>query len=84
MTANRLYFGDCLDVMRRDVKNESVDLIYADPPPSIPSESTMPLSAAPSGWPSMIRGDGPRPSRTSMTWQGSPASATRWKDCGPF
>ena len=29
---NRLYFGDCLDVMREDVKDESVDLIYLDPP----------------------------------------------------
>ena len=29
---NRLYFGDCLDVMREDIKDESVDLIYLDPP----------------------------------------------------
>lgn len=29
---NRLYFGDCLDVMREDVADESVDLIYLDPP----------------------------------------------------
>ena len=29
---NRLYFGDCLDVMREDVDSESVDLIYLDPP----------------------------------------------------
>ncbi len=29
---NRLYFGDCLDVMREDVPSESVDLIYLDPP----------------------------------------------------
>ena len=33
MTApNRLYFGDCLDVMREDIASESVDLIYLDPP----------------------------------------------------
>ena len=31
-TPNRLYFGDCLDVMREDVPSESVDLIYLDPP----------------------------------------------------
>ena len=31
-TPNRLYFGDCLDVMREDVADESVDLIYLDPP----------------------------------------------------
>ena len=30
--ANRLYFGDCLDVMREDIADESVDLIYLDPP----------------------------------------------------
>ena len=29
---NRLYFGDCLDVMREDIPDESVDLIYLDPP----------------------------------------------------
>ena len=31
-TANRLYFGDCLDVMRESLPSESVDLIYLDPP----------------------------------------------------
>ena len=31
-TPNRLYFGDCLDVMREDIPDESVDLIYLDPP----------------------------------------------------
>ena len=29
---NRLYFGDCLEVMREDIPDESVDLIYLDPP----------------------------------------------------
>ena len=32
ITPNRLYFGDCLDVMREDIPSESVDLIYLDPP----------------------------------------------------
>ena len=32
MAPNRLYFGDCLDVMREDIPSESVDLIYLDPP----------------------------------------------------
>ena len=32
MATNRLYFGDCLDVMREDIPDESVDLIYLDPP----------------------------------------------------
>ena len=31
-TPNRLYFGDCLDVMREEMPDESVDLIYLDPP----------------------------------------------------
>ena len=30
--ANQLYFGDCLDILRDDIKDESVDLIYLDPP----------------------------------------------------
>lgn len=30
--ANQLYFGDCLDILRDDIKEESVDLIYLDPP----------------------------------------------------
>ena len=29
---NTLYYGDNLDVLRRHVKDESVDLIYLDPP----------------------------------------------------
>ena len=29
---NRLYFGDNLDVMRRYLADESVDLVYLDPP----------------------------------------------------
>lgn len=30
--ANRLYYGDNLDVLRRHVADESVDLVYLDPP----------------------------------------------------
>ncbi len=29
---NYLYLGDCLNVLRDYVKDESVDLIYIDPP----------------------------------------------------
>ncbi len=29
---NRLYFGDNLDILRREVPDSSVDLIYLDPP----------------------------------------------------
>lgn len=31
-TDNRLYYGDNLDVLRRHLKDESVDLVYLDPP----------------------------------------------------
>ena len=29
---NRLYYGDCLTIMRDHMKSASVDLIYLDPP----------------------------------------------------
>ena len=32
MSDNLLYYGDNLDVLRRHVKDESVDLVYLDPP----------------------------------------------------
>lgn len=32
MAENQLYYGDNLDVLRRYVKDESVDLVYLDPP----------------------------------------------------
>lgn len=32
MEKNQLYFGDNLDVLRKYVENESVDLVYLDPP----------------------------------------------------
>jgi hypothetical protein len=32
MADNSLYYGDNLDILRRYVKDESVDLIYLDPP----------------------------------------------------
>jgi site-specific DNA-methyltransferase (adenine-specific) len=32
LTDNLLYYGDNLDVLRRHVKGESVDLVYLDPP----------------------------------------------------
>jgi site-specific DNA-methyltransferase (adenine-specific) len=31
-TVNTLYYGDNLDVRRRHIKDESVDLVYLDPP----------------------------------------------------
>src|ERR1035437_8081033 len=32
VTENALYYGDNLDVLRRHVKDESIDLVYLDPP----------------------------------------------------
>ena len=32
MNAGTLYFGDCLEVMREEMPDACVDLIYADPP----------------------------------------------------
>ena len=32
MADNILYYGDNLNILRRHVKDESVDLIYLDPP----------------------------------------------------
>ena len=32
MTDNVLYYGDNLDILRRYVKDETIDLIYLDPP----------------------------------------------------
>ena len=32
MKTNRLYLGDCIEIMSNEMKPESVDLIFADPP----------------------------------------------------
>ena len=32
MPLNTLYYGDNLDILRRYVKDETVDLVYLDPP----------------------------------------------------
>ena len=32
MTKNVLYYGDNLDIMRRYLPDESIDLVYLDPP----------------------------------------------------
>lgn len=32
MAENVLYYGDNLDILRRYIKDESIDLIYLDPP----------------------------------------------------
>lgn len=32
MDKNQLYYGDNLDVLRKYIKDKSVDLVYLDPP----------------------------------------------------
>ena len=32
MTENVLYYGDNLDILRRYIKDETIDLVYLDPP----------------------------------------------------
>lgn len=32
MADNKLYYGDNLDILRRYIDDESVDLVYLDPP----------------------------------------------------
>jgi len=32
MAENSLYFGDNLDILRESIPDESVDLVYLDPP----------------------------------------------------
>ena len=32
LQSNRLYYGDNLDILRRYIKDESVDLVSLDPP----------------------------------------------------
>jgi site-specific DNA-methyltransferase (adenine-specific) len=32
MAENTLYYGDNLDILRRYIKDETVDLVYLDPP----------------------------------------------------
>ena len=57
MNANRLYFGDCLEVMREDIPDESVDLIYLDPPFNSKRLYNAYIGGA-HGWRSTIRGSG--------------------------
>jgi hypothetical protein len=40
---NKLYFGDNLDILRREVPDASVDLIYLDPPFNSNTTYSVPL-----------------------------------------
>ena len=32
MEDNTLYYGDNLDILKRNIKDETIDLVYLDPP----------------------------------------------------
>jgi len=38
---NQLYHGDSLDILRRYIKNESVDLVYLDTPRHLAKNTTV-------------------------------------------
>jgi DNA modification methylase len=42
---NLLYYGDNLDILRRYVKDESVDLVYLDPPSKSNQDYNVPFGA---------------------------------------
>ena len=51
---NHLYYGDNLDVLRESIRDESVDLIYLDPPfnsnATLPPATSITSSGGPSRW----------------------------------
>ena len=56
MAANRLYYGDNLAVLRSEIPDESVDLIYLDPPFNSKATYNV-LFRAPTGEPSRAQAD---------------------------
>lgn len=75
-SCNTLYYGDNLSVLREHIATASVDLVYLDPPHSIPiatitcsSKMSMARTPTPRSRPSKIPGIGmPRPSRRTTSW----------------
>lgn len=64
MPENLLYHGDNLDILRRHITDESVDLTYLDPP--VNSNQTLHVQhdtcPANSSWPSLTQTNRPIPS----------------------
>lgn len=53
MPQNALYLGDNLQILRNDIRDESIDLVYLDPPfnsnrPILPFAVILPSAVAPS------------------------------------
>lgn len=81
--SNRLYFGDNLTVLREHVKDESVDLIYLDPPFNSDANYNV-LFRSPTGQsptlklkPSAIPGNGRRRRGTPMPTLSRPTVTSR-------
>ena len=73
MEKNQLYYGDNLEVLRQHIKDESVDLIYLDPPFNSRQDYNVLFAekdgtrSSPKSWPSRTPGSG--------TW--TPSGPTR-------
>lgn len=39
MKINHVYFGDCVEIMEKEIKKESINLVYADPPYNLSGKS---------------------------------------------
>lgn len=39
MKVNHIYLGDCIEIMKKEIDNDSIDIIYADPPYNISGKS---------------------------------------------
>ncbi len=46
---NKLYYGDNLDILRKHIADESIDLIYLDPPFNSKRDYNL-LFKTPKGW----------------------------------
>ncbi len=72
MTTRKLYFGDNLEIMRDHVPDESVDLVYLDPP----FNSNQAYNV-------LFKSDDSRPSQAQMeafddTWHWTPEAEAEW------
>ena len=78
---NRLYFGDCLEIMAEYIPDESIDLIYLDPP--FNSKRIYNAFIGGAQWVAFDdTGDGMKPLTTSTRWQAMFRWDQPWKGCG--
>ena len=43
MKINNIYSGDCLEILNKNIKKNSIDLIFADPPYNLENINQIPL-----------------------------------------